>query len=201
MNSPFASLDLFDAFSRTPPPLDYIWSGFVLGTVGGLVAPGGTGKSFWALQAAMAIASEDAGADLLGIKPKHGRVVYVAAEDPQPVLHHRVHAIGSLLPPSARASIAGNLHLLPAMGAGIDVLQDEDLKKLIEAGQGARLIVLDTLSRMHRCDENDNGAAAAVISRLEKLAVTTGAAVLFLHHTGKAAAKEGQLERQHAARG
>ncbi len=35
-----------------------------------LVAPSSTGKSFWALQAAMAVACRVPGGDLLGLAPK-----------------------------------------------------------------------------------------------------------------------------------
>ncbi|WP_425335602.1 hypothetical protein [Pseudomonas syringae] len=37
--------------------------------MGALVAPGATGKSFWALEAAMAIACSVAGGDLVGLAP------------------------------------------------------------------------------------------------------------------------------------
>ncbi|MCF5935882.1 helicase RepA family protein, partial [Xanthomonas perforans] len=51
------AIDVLAAFECEPPVLDFIWPGFLAGTVGALVAPGATGKSFWALEAAMSIAS------------------------------------------------------------------------------------------------------------------------------------------------
>ena len=62
-------IDLRAAFENEPPALDFIWPGFLAGTVGALVAPGATGKSFWALEAAMAIACSVAGGDLLRLSP------------------------------------------------------------------------------------------------------------------------------------
>lgn len=50
------AIDLRAAFENQPPVLDFIWPGFLAGTVGALVAPGATGKSFWALEAAMSVA-------------------------------------------------------------------------------------------------------------------------------------------------
>ena len=47
------ALDIMAAFTNEPPELDFIWPGFLAGTVGALVAPGATGKSFFALEAAM----------------------------------------------------------------------------------------------------------------------------------------------------
>lgn len=35
------ALDIMAAFTNEPPELDFIWPGFLAGTVGALVAPGG----------------------------------------------------------------------------------------------------------------------------------------------------------------
>ncbi|KGR50635.1 hypothetical protein OC00_12040 [Xanthomonas vasicola] len=73
------AIDVLAAFEHEPPILDFIRPGFLAGTVGALVAQGGTGKSFWALEAAMSIARSVAGGDLVGLAPvRTGRVVYLA---------------------------------------------------------------------------------------------------------------------------
>lgn len=106
------AIDVRAAFECEPPVLDFIWPGFLAGTVGALVAPGATGKSFWALEAAMSIACSVAGGDLVGLAPAHtGRVVYLAGEDPPPALVRRIHAIGQHLGHAARQAIAENLAL------------------------------------------------------------------------------------------
>jgi replicative DNA helicase len=64
-NSLPEKVDLAAAFSGPPPELDWVWPGFLAGTVGVLVAAGGTGKSYWALQAAMAVA--DGSGDRLNV--------------------------------------------------------------------------------------------------------------------------------------
>ena len=108
------AINIMEAFQQEPPQLDFIWPGFLAGTVGALVAPGATGKSFWALEAAMSIACSVAGGDVVNLKPQHtGRVVYLAGEDPEPALIRRVHAIGQHLNQSAREAIAENLTLVP----------------------------------------------------------------------------------------
>ena len=143
-----AIIDLKKAFSEKPPELDFIWPGFLAGTVGALIAPGATGKSFLALEAAMAVACDIAGGDLVGLAPAHtGRVVYIAGEDPPPVLVARIHAIGTRLNQSAREAIAENMTIKSIMGEPLDITDDEDLKKLIEWCAGTRLIVLDTLEQ------------------------------------------------------
>ncbi len=196
------AIDLRAAFENEPPPLDFIWPGFLAGTVGALVAPGATGKSFWALEAAMSIACSVAGGDLVGLAPTHsGRVIYLAGEDPQPALVCRIHAIGKHLSQQAREAIAENLTLEPILGKRLDVMDDRHLARVIEFCTEARLIVLDTLSRIHTRDENSNGDMAQLVATLEHVAVRTGASVLYLHHVSKGSARECQTDQQQAARG
>ena len=196
-----AVIDLKKAFSEKPPELDFIWPGFLAGTVGALIAPGGTGKSFLALEAAMAVACDIAGGDLVELAPAHtGRVVYIAGEDIPSVLMARVHAIGKYLNPSAQESIAENMTISPIMGEPFDITDDDKFKRLIEFCADTRLIVLDTLSRIHRLDENSNSNMAHIIATLEKIAITVGASVLYLHHTNKTSAVNGLVDQQ-AARG
>jgi RecA-family ATPase len=196
------ALDIMAAFTQDPPQLDFIWPGFLAGTVGALVAPGATGKSFWALEAAMSVAAGHDGGDLLGLKPKHtGRVVYLAGEDPAPALIRRLHAIGQHLTPLAREVVAENLVIEPIMGKRLNVMDEAHLSWMIDYCSGARLIVLDTLSRIHALDENSNGDMARLVATLEHVAASTGASVLYLHHVSKGSAREGQTDQQQAARG
>ncbi|HQT82314.1 MAG: replication protein A [Ferrovum sp. 37-45-19] len=196
------AIDLAKAFEDEPPVLDFIWPGFLAGTVGALVAPGATGKSYFTLEAAMSIACSVAGGDLVKLTPLHtGRVVYMAGEDPAPALIRRIHAIGKHLAPSAREAIAENLTLEPIMGKRLNIMDDRHLARLIEYCADSRLIVLDTLSRIHQLDENSNGDMAKLVGTLEYVAATTGASVLYLHHVSKGSAREGQGDQQQAARG
>lgn len=196
------AIDLAKAFDDVPPVLDFIWPGFLAGTVGALVAPGATGKSYFTLEAAMSIACSVAGGDLVKLAPVHtGRVVYMAGEDPAPALIRRIHAIGQHLPLSARAAIAENLTLEPIMGKRLNIMDDQHLARVIEYCADSRLIVLDTLSRIHQLDENSNGDMAQLVGTLEYVAATTGASVLYLHHVNKGSAREGQTDQQQAARG
>ena len=196
------ALDIMAAFTNEPPELDFIWPGFLAGTVGALVAPGATGKSFWALEAAMSVACGVPGGDLLELKPKHtGPVVYFAGEDPEAVLIRRVHAVGKYLDPLAREVIAENLIVEPIVGKRLNIMNESHLRRLVEYCDGARLIVIDTLSRIHNLDENSNGDMARLIATLEYVAASTGAAVLYLHHVSKGSARAEQIDQQQAARG
>ncbi len=192
-------VDIMGAFVNAPTPLDFIWPGFLSGTVGTLFAPGATSKSFWAIQASIAVAG---GEDTVGIEPGgHGRVVYLAAEDPKPILNHRLHAIGARLSPEGREAAGARVDLLSVVGAGLDLGDKAQRNDLIQYCAGARLVIIDTISRVHRLDENSNGEMAQLLMHLEVIARQTGAAVLFLHHISKFALRAGDAGDQHAARG
>ncbi|EPD8436605.1 helicase RepA family protein, partial [Pseudomonas aeruginosa] len=118
-----------------------------------------------------------------------------------PALVRRIHAIGQHLGHAARQAIAENLVLEPIMGKRLNVMDEAHLRRVIEYSAGARLIVLDTLSRIHALDENSNGNMAHLVAVLEQVAATTGASVLYLHHVSKGSAREGQTDQQQAARG
>ncbi len=206
------SIDIISAFERKPAPLDFLWpgGGYLAGTVGALVAPGATGKSWWALQAAASLAAGAAvagtaqgGADILDLRPAvTGKVIYLAGEDPEQALLHRLHSLGQhITDPTARDALAENLTIECIAGKRLDVMDDRQATALIRACSGARLVVLDTLSRVHLLDENSNGDMARLVSQLEFIAVRTGAAVLYLHHVSKGAVRDGQLDQQQAARG
>ena len=196
-------LDLKSAFSTQPPPLDFVWRGFVAGTVGTVTAAGSTGKSFWAMEAGMGVASAVANESLLNLEIEHnGRVVILNAEDPEQVLLQRLFAIGKFLSPEARDEVAENLVIEPLVGFGVNVMTDKWVDAVCRVGEGARLIILDTHSRWSGgVDENDNAKQSLVLQRYEHIARVTGAAVLFPHHVAKSAARDGSVDSQQAARG
>lgn len=197
---PWPCLDLAASIECAPPALDFVLPGLVSGTVGAIVAPGATGKSWLALELLALIAADT---DLLGLgRQKQGCVVLLAAEDPAEVLHARVHALAQHLTPAARENIKENAFVLPCLGRGGDLLDGgETVARIEHVAGGARLVILDTLSRWHTGDENDRSDAARVMRALERVAARTGAAIVFLHHTSKAAALEGRGDRQQASRG
>lgn len=198
----YMTINILQAFEKEPLKLDFIWSGFLAGTVGALVAPGATGKSFWALEAAMSVACSVTGGDIARIKPqKSGRVLYLEGEDPESALTRRLYTLGQYLNADARASIAKNLDLITIMGSRFDIMSPKQLEQVIKMGTGTRLIILDTLSRIHHLDENSNGDMARLISTFEHIAAETGTSVLYLHHVSKSSAWAGATDQQQAARG
>ena len=195
-------LDLRRTYAVKPPPLDVVWQGGPLvGTTGCVVAPGGVGKSWWALTACHSVACGAVG-DLLGLGvPVPGPALYVAAEDPVSVIKQRVWQIGQRLCEAAREQAARNLRVVPALGAGIDVEDPAYWAEIEALARGCRLVILDTLSRIHQRDEASPGEMRAVIARIEALAARCGAAVLYVHHVAKSAIRDGRLDDATAVRG
>lgn len=193
------AIDILEAFEQEPQPIDYILPGMVAGSVGAIVSPGGAGKSMAALQIGATLAG---GPDLLQLgELQGGRVVYLPAEDPKPTITHRLHYLGKHLNNEQRLAVAKNLIIEPLIGRQPNAMEQRWTDALIRAADGARLLILDTLRRFHLDDENDSGAMAAVVGRLEHIAQETGCGIVFLHHASKAAALAGQGDQQQASRG
>ena len=190
-------VDLDALLAQPLAPLEFVLPGFVRSTVGGLVSPGGVGKSFWALAVAIAM-SAGARGDLTGLKPQAGRVLMLSKEDPLEVLQHRVQAISQELPRSAKLT---SVDYRSCLGLNVDLMEESWFEAVCQAASGARLLILDTLTRFHSLDENSTQDMNRLLAQLERLAARSQAAVLFLHHTSKASALSGQGTLQQAARG
>jgi RecA-family ATPase len=193
------AIDLRAAFENEPPQLDYVLPSMVCGTVGALVSPGGVGKSMLSLQLAAQIAG---GPDLLGFGDlSHGPVIYLPAEDPPAAIHHRLHALGAYLSDEQRQAVAAGLLIQPLIGSQPNIMKPNWFDWLRRAGEGRRLMVLDTLRRFHIEEENSSGPMAQVIGRMEAIAADTGCSIVFLHHASKGATMMGAGDQQQASRG
>jgi RecA-family ATPase len=200
------AIDILSAFEHEPQPIDYVLPGMVAGSVGAIVSPGGAGKSMVALQIGATLASGGS-SDLLGLDmaalPSMGpqRVVYLPAEDPEPTITHRLHHLGKHLAPNERTDVAFNLAIEPLIGRQPNIMDQRWTDALLRTAEGSRLLILDTLRRFHTHDENDSGAMAQVVGRMEYIAQATGCAIVFLHHASKSAALAGAGDQQQASRG
>lgn len=196
------AIDILQAFEKTPPPLDFVLPGLLAGTVGGIVSPGGAGKSMLALELAILVAT---GRDLSGfsggVQRHTGKVVFLAAEDPADALRHRLHALGQHMSQELREQFAESFEIEPLAGMQANIDRPDWLQFVEAMATGKRLIFLDTLRRFHELDENDSGQMAHLVGILEGVAARTGCAVVFLHHASKSAAINGQGDMQQASRG
>lgn len=198
-------LDILAAFTQDPPELQFVLPGLLRGTVGALVAPGASGKSFLALEIAASIAATPYNTQLFdgfGINPKsRGGVLYLALEDPAVVLQRRLHAMGAHIPHEHRTAMAINLVIEPMLGTGLNLMRDDHIEWITQQAKGRQLVIIDTLSRAHQLDENSNGDMSLLLRRLEAVGAQSGAAVLFIHHISKGASRDAQGADQFAARG
>ena len=194
-----AGMSAFDLFEREKVPSDFVLPGFVAGTVGALIAPGSTGKSMLAME----IASIVAGSAILGDMwaPENiGSVVILAIEDPENELYNRWHDLGKNLNDREK-ELNRNIHVIPMFGQQFDIMNQSCFNALIKLCMGKRLLILDTLRRIHKLEENDSGAMANVVAKLEEFCLITKCSVLFLHHTTKASVTDAGGAAQQASRG
>jgi hypothetical protein len=137
-------------------------------------------------------------------------VLAVFCEDETAILHWRIYdTAAKFFPPegdrydfnpgSKLSEISNNLHVLPAVGHDVRLVENgkdgnpkasqhfHALLALAQSIEDLGLIVLDPMSRLYGQNENDNAAATFFVSLLEQLAQTTGASVILCHHTHKGA--------------
>ncbi|EFL51834.1 RecA-family ATPase-like protein [Solidesulfovibrio fructosivorans JJ]] len=211
--SVFARLNLADFEARQLladdlPPLAWTFTDFMLTqNVGLLVGPPGTGKSFFALLLASAVACGRGCEGILeaGVR---GRVLVLAGEEDARIIPRRLRRLRDHLLPdgygrdsnadSDEADFLENLIVVPLAGQRLRLLDKDgpgapattnvfdDLVSLCR-GKNLQLVVIDPQSRFYGLDENDNSASTVYIEILERLAAETGASILCLHHVNKTA--------------
>lgn len=176
-------------------PLDFVLPGLLRSTVGAIIGMGGVGKSIWAMQLAVSMAT---GVDLVGLRPSKGRVLYLSAEDSEQVLTHRLKDMTAGAPKGLDLGARLDLRVLED---AVDIMIEEWLAVLVRAAKGFDVVVLDTLTRFHNLDENSAKDMKQLMAQLERLARLSGAAVVYVHHTNKGAVNAGLAGSQQAARG
>jgi phage/plasmid primase-like uncharacterized protein/KaiC/GvpD/RAD55 family RecA-like ATPase len=146
-----------------------------------------SGKTFWALSVATAIAT---GTECYGRKTDPGLVIYLASEAPASI-RSRMQAIKKY-----HGCELENLAMVPVPMNFYNGDQDaQDVIELVRAieqikGKPVRLIIGDTLARMSAgANENSGEDMGPVMARFDQVATATGAALMIIHHNGKDAAK------------
>lgn len=188
-------VNILDAMTQEPEPLDEVFAGVIAKTVGMIAAAGATGKGFVALGIVtdLATGKNNLGLDIPEVSDDQGAIRLITLEDPIEVLNHRVHSLGSLFNEGDRIKIARRVHI-ESLAGQIHHLIDTNgnvnhrlLTQMCHEMKGSRLIILDTLRRFHAGNENDSGHMSTLITCFEVIANQTGAAVIFLHHVSKGA--------------
>ena len=171
--------------------VEELWSERACGIVGGEPK---CGKSFLALEIAVAVAS---GTPALGrfAVPTPGPVLLYAAEDDLVTVRERLDSITRARGVSLDTL---DLHVITAPSLRLD--HEVDRKRLARttAALHARLLVLDPLVRLHRIDENAVSEIAPILAYLRAIERKLQTSVLLVHHARKAA---GHIRAGQALRG
>lgn len=105
-----------------------------------------------------------------------GCVLIIDEEDHLRLLKKRLELLG--------ATEKDNIHYLSQSGIKVDDETTRDAILEIVKEKNIKLLILDSLVRVHRQDENDARGMAKVFSSLQKV-ITAGASILFTHHHRK----------------
>ncbi len=194
---PYACLTPADLISEAPEEVDFTVDGLVP-TSGVTIfsGEGGIGKSFIALDLAMAVASGTAFADRFPCQA--GPVIYVDLENDEGTIGRRLKRLGM-----GRGIDPTRLPLyLPQRGTpGVELQQDTPegrawLWTVIQKYR-PRLVVIDSLIACHSGDENNNVLMRQLVSGLDGMARAGEMGLLVVHHQRKRGTNNdaGQLMR------
>ena len=156
------------------------WMPIPKGTTSMVVAPGGTGKTWFVLQLAMRIAQED----------RNSKIFLWLSEDPEGIVRNRYDAIKNKI-------LIGKYDI----DAQIDISTEDPLLLLETQGKTAKLsskfyamkrelreydvIVIDPLLAFYGGDENDNSQARVFMQPFLNWARHENKSIIFLHHSKK----------------
>lgn len=219
-DEPLFSIDACRAanyLAAEPPPIKWLLVNTLpAGVVGILVAPGGTGKSWYLIQMGVSIAT---GIPLAGVWDvgETGSVLMFLAEDDAIQIQRRLHNLIGALPAdqllSIRDALFKNLIIVPRVAennlltAGTPYSREVELTEIVDRViadalqlPDLKLIVIDPVSRFRGGDENSAQDTTRFVEALEKIAKATGAAVIAAHHSNKSAMNSSEPS-QSASRG
>ena len=180
--APYRTLPAAQLADPTAPLRWLLTDLFLVGAAGILGGAPKTGKSFFALELAVAVASGTAAAGRFAV-PVPGPVLLCAAEDPPAVVVQRLAALTA-----ARERTLATLAVEVIVDAGVRLPEGLDRLAATLAQLAPRLLILDPLIRLHRADENSAPEMAVILDGLRALARATTCAILLVHHTRKAPA-------------
>ena len=178
----------------------------IRGFVTVLVAPGGTGKSAYAMAVALSIASNRS--FLFDHIFASVNVAYINLDDPMDELNRRVAAV-MIAHKIKREDIEGRLFLEDCDGHGLTIASpvrdddgfyvatpDEEQLTALITQHRIGLIVCDPFAESHTMEENSNPQMVHAAGVWRRIARATNCAVLLVHHVRK-----GDITGIDAARG
>jgi replicative DNA helicase len=190
--------------SEKPPDPDYLFNKILIrNTVGGVFAPGGTGKSFILCQMACCLAT---GRSFGIFEPNRAnKILYIGCEDPETELWRRIYLIANSMGLLKSKELADNLAVYSGVGSlGALLMMDgqgnpttsvhyEWLEESIDQLHDLDVLILDPMSRLYGLNENDNAHGTFWIHSLERLSQRFRITILFAHHEAKSASQNKNL--------
>ena len=167
---------------ETPPKLDFVMPGFLVGSVGCIVSEKPIGKSMLAFELALSVASGFDISGLWGGQPiTSGYVTYLAANDPDEAISERIYSMGKYLSEGCRNQAIDNLTIIPMYGRSKpDLEQQEGRHEIVDYSKGKRLLVIDTLRMFHTMDDTNSEQMAYLVDRLNNIARCFSCAILLV---------------------
>jgi RecA-family ATPase len=217
--TPLFSVDAYraDRFIGKPlPPRRWLFVDVLpFGKVGVIVAPGGTGKSWFLVQAGVSVATGIPLADAWQVG-ETGSVLMLLAEDDDEELHRRLDVVMGQLAMAGQfdaiamlrenliiKSMAGENNLMTEANVAHEVELTAYVDRLIATAKlipNLKLIVFDPVSRFRGGDENKAQDTTRFVEALERVAQATGANILCAHHANKGSMNSDD-QNQSASRG
>jgi len=202
MNTSIKPLNLNWALSADLPKLDFVLPGLEPETFGLIVAPGGTGKTFFGLELVVSVALGRSVAGGLFPAAAPAKAVYVAAEESGHMLAERLRTL-TQVDERVDPNLHQNLLVFPLSGEDGRLIKGGKTTPLFDHikthAADARLIIVDPVRLLHDGEENDSASAARFVSVMGQLARACGAAVIGIHHANRTSAEN--AGSQNAARG
>jgi hypothetical protein len=161
---------------------------FIAGSLINVYGESNAGKTYFVLDLALAVA---AGTDWRDRPVSKGLVLYVAGEGYTSV-QTRIAALRQ-----SRAEVTSAAPFA-VTSAAVNLLDPSEVLSLIatikyassECGEVPALVILDTFARsIPNGDENSSRDVGVAIAAADRIRLETGAAVCFVHHSGKDAAR------------
>jgi 5S rRNA maturation endonuclease (ribonuclease M5) len=179
-----------DLFRPVPPVKWVVQNALVEGEATLLVADGGTGKSYFALAMALAVAD---GSPFIDCQVTQGKVIYVDEEGSPDLALQRFAELG------ATDEQRRNIDYLNF--AGVDLVKHPNRLKEDALLVKPRLVVIDSHAKVTRMsEENSNNEMGRVWDDgFLPLARETGAAVLVIHHTNGVGGSRGASQIRNSA--
>ena len=201
-----------------PQPYQWLIEGSLpLNVLAFVIANGGTGKGYFALELAASVAGNIPFLNHYYTIKEHGKVFCLWGEDTDHILHHRLHAVvHSLVGGGDLAQVIQqlneNLFLQSVFGYDSRLIKNaggnpektdiyEKLLKKLSKIKDLKLVIIDPISRFFAGEENDSTATTFFCTLLEKIANETGATVLVTHHTHKGTGRGQKALYQESVRG